>query len=751
MKTKTKSNWFPASKYLSYIIILKKFSHFRQSEQKDCGPACLKMIANFYGQNIPIEEIRELAETNRQGTSLLNLAQAAEKIGFRTLGVKIDYSKLASEVPLPCILFWEQRHFVVLVEVNKKNAVIADPAFKTIKLKPEELLSKWIGKNADMDSDEGIALLLETTPDFGRYKASSKNKAHGFKFLLGYVYNYKKFFLQLGIGLLAGSILQLFVPFLTQNIVDIGIRNRDINFIYLILLAQLFLYLGRSSIDLIRGWILLHLSTRINVSLVSDFFIKLMKLPMSYFDVKMTGDIMQRIGDHQRIERLLTGNTFTILFSLFNLVTFSAVLIWYSLSLFTIFLIGSALYIIWILLFLKKRKEIDYKMFDESSSLKSKVIELINGMQEIKLHNAERQKRWEWEYLQARLFKVAIKRLMLNQTQSVGSGLINELKNMLITIYSAMLVIDGELTLGMMLSVSYIIGQLNSPIYQVISFVHSIQDAKISLDRLAEVHKIEDEELDIGSTKIIEDSIPLGIDLEHISFKYPGSKEDVLKDISIKIPGGKVTAIVGKSGSGKTTLLKLLLRFYTPQKGHIQVNSQDLNLISFKKWREYCGAVMQDSYVFNDTISNNIAVGEDEIDQEKLIKACEVANLIEFIDDLPLGFSTNIGQEGQGISSGQKQRLFISRAVFKDPKILLFDEATSFLDAENERIVMSNLSEFYGNRTVLVIAHRLSTVKNADQILVMEKGRIVEVGNHQELISQKGNYYSLIKNQLELN
>lgn len=548
---------------------------------------------------------------------------------------------------------------------------------------------------------------------------------------------------------MAGSLLQLILPFLTQSIVDVGIKNQDINFIYLILFAQLFLFIGKAALEIIRSWILLHLSARINISLISDFFIKLMKLPISYFDVRMTGDLLQRINDHKRIERILTTSSLTVLFSFFNLIIFSLVLGYYSMQIFAVFAIGSLLYFTWVLFFFKKRKELDYKRFSEVSTEQSKVIELINGMQEIKLHNAEKRMRWNWEYVQARLFKVATKSLALEQTQSVGSNFINEIKNMLITILSAKLVIDGEITLGMMMAISYIVGQLNGPIVQLIGFMRDVQDAQISLDRLGEIHNMEDEEKP-GENKISDVPEDAVIRLKNISFRYTGGLEPVIKDLSLEIPPNKTTAIVGVSGSGKTTLMKLLLGFYNIDKGGIYVNQFNLKDISVKAWRKNCGVVMQEGYIFNDTIAKNIAVGEDYVDKDKLNYAIKVANINDYIDNLPLGFNTKIGAEGSGLSTGQKQRLLIARSVYKDPKILFFDEATSALDANNEKVIMENLDNFFKNKTAVVIAHRLSTVKNAHQIVVLDKGKIIEKGNHNDLINLKGSYYHLVKNQLNL-
>ena len=714
----------------------------------DCGPTCLRMVAKHHGKIIQPQKIRRLCENTKTGSSLQGLSDAADKLGLRSIGVKINYEKLKNEVPLPCIAFFRNNHFVVVYEIKGDTIYVADPAFGLLKYSEEEFLQNWIVSEVDKNNNEGVVLILDPTPEFYSNDDEVEEKL-GFSFLLKYVYKYKKLLIQLSIGLLCGSILQLIFPFLTQSVVDVGIQNQNIDFIYLILIAQLFLFFGKVGVEIIRGWILLHLSTRINISLISDFFVKLMKLPISFFDSKMTGDIMQRINDHQKIESLLTSTSLSVLFSTLNLFVFGAVLAFYDLSIFTIFVVGSTLYFLWAFLFLKKRKTLDYKRFSESSTEQSKVFELITGMQEIKLNNAEKQKRWSWEYVQAALFKIEVQTLKMEQIQSIGSNFLEEVKNILITIMSAKLVIEGDLTLGMMLSISYIMGQLTGPVQQLIGFVYAVQDAKIALERLSEIHDKEDEENGINN-EYVEFNPKQDIVISDLNYKYPGADEDVLKDVNLHIPKNKVTAIVGASGSGKTTLMKILLKFYSPKNGHINVGALDLENLSHKLWREECGTVMQEGYIFNDSIAKNITLGYDDVDIPRLREAARVANIHDFIEELPLSYNTKIGMEGVGLSTGQKQRILIARAVYKDPNVIFFDEATSALDANNERVIMRNLDEFFKERTAVVIAHRLSTIKNADQIVVLEKGEIIEKGNHKDLLEKRGRYFHLVKNQLEL-
>jgi len=716
----------------------------------DCGPTCLRIVSKFHGKNLRADALRKLSDTSRLGSSLHGISEAAESIGFRTISVKCNFDMLENEVSFPCIVHWRNNHFLVVYAIKKGKVYVSDPASTKLVFTTEEFIEGWIGTNATRTTREGVVLVLDPTPQFFTLNEDKEDTlVSGFSFIGKYLFRHKKFLLQLILALAAGSLLNLIFPFLTQSIVDVGIENKDLGFIYLVLISQLFLTIGQTTIELIRSWVLLHLSTRINVSLVSDFFVKLMKLPISFFDVKMTGDIMQRINDHARIESFLTGTTLQTLFSLINAVVFSILLLFFSSKIFFVFFIFSVAYLSWVFLFMKRRAKLDHANFSLASREQSKVMELITGMQDIKLHNAERQKRWGWEYLQASLFKLKIKSLSLEQTQSVGSNMIHHIKDILIAILSAKAVIDGELTLGMMMAVSYIVGQINSPVNQFVSFIHQAQNARISLDRLTEIHTKPNEE-EPEDERITDFSLNQDITISRMSFKYPGTDEFVLNDINLTIPASKVTAIVGASGGGKTTLMKLLIKFYEPASGEIKIGSHDFKNISQHAWRSHIGVVMQEGFIFSDTIANNIVVHDGAIDRVKLHRASEIANINKFIQETPKGYNTRIGAEGIGLSTGQKQRIFIARAVYKNPEIILFDEPTSSLDANNESTIMHNLGKFLAGRTAIIIAHRLSTIKNADQIVVLERGRVSETGTHQSLIEKRGAYFNLIKNQLEL-
>lgn len=711
----------------------------------DCGPTCIRMIAKHYGKRFSLQKLRERSSIGRDGVSLLGISDAAESIGFRTLSAKIPFEKMVEEAPLPLIAHWHQNHFIVVYDYRKGKVHVADPDKGIIKFTKEEFLRGW---NAN-ENEEGIVLLMEPSPAFFKNEEDEVSYK-GFGFLMNYLWQYKKFIVQVFLGLLVGSLLQLIFPFLTQALVDQGIANQNIGFIYTILAAQMMLFLSRTSVEVIRSWILLHLGTRININILSDFLIKLMKLPISFFNQKVIGDIMQRIGDHQRISAFLTGNSLSILFSFLNFIVFGVVLLIYSSTIFGLFLAGTTLYMLWVILFMKKRRELDNKRFAELSNNQNSLYQLIVGMPEIKLNNCEKQKRWEWEHIQAVLFKLSMKSLSLNQYQTAGASFINELKNILITFVAAKLVLEGSITLGMMLAITYILGQLDGPINAFIGFIQSAQDAKISLERMGEIHDME-EEIRPEEDQIKEIDKSGDIKLENVWFRYGGRNSPwVLEDVSLTIPAGKTTAIVGMSGSGKTTLLKLLLKFYAVEKGDIKIGDSRLENIDNGEWRRNCGVVMQDGFIFSDSIAKNIAISDEIMKFSKVKEASEIANIRDLIETLPLGYNTKVGQEGVGLSQGQKQRILIARAAYKNPQFIYFDEATNALDAKNERVIMEKLDEFFTGKTAIVVAHRLSTVKNADQIVVMEKGRIVEVGTHKSLIASQGTYFNLIKNQLEL-
>jgi len=733
---------------------MSKFPFYHQHDAMDCGPTCLRMIAAHYGRQYSLEGLREKSHFSREGVSLLGISEAAEKLGFRTVGVYVNFEELKKEAPLPCIVHWNQQHFVVVYDIREKNGkdiiYVADPGAGKLKYTKEEFCRCWLSTRSDGE-DVGIALLLETTPEFFK-KESDKTKTNkGFSFLFSYLKPYKKLIFQLFLGLFFGSLLQLLLPFLTQSIVDFGISAQNIGYVYLVLIAQLVLVFSASTVEFIRGWILLHIGTRVNISVISDFLAKLMRLPMGYFDTKMTGDLLQRMGDHTRIQNYLTNSTLNILFGLLNILIFTLILLFYNVTIFLIFLVGSLLYFFWVSLFMKKREALDHKNFAQQAANQSNVIQLITGMQEIKLNACEQQKRWEWERIQAKLFKLRIKGLALSQYQDSGAIFINQTKNIIITALVAKFVIDGNMSLGMMLSVQYILGQLNSPIDQLIHFYRESQDARLSIERLSEVYTKDNEDDDKpDQIHIIPEKQDIIIHDLTFAYDTTSAGKPVLKNINLHIPSGKQTAIVGMSGSGKTTLMKLLLGFYKPQQGHIFLGSNSLSHYNMHEWRKNCGVVMQEGYIFTDSIARNIAPGDEEIDKDRLLNAVNTANIRPFIETLSSKYDTKIGSEGHALSQGQKQRILIARAIYKNPEFVFLDEATNALDTNNEKIIMDNLGRFFEGRTSVVIAHRLSTVKNADQIVVLDNGEIVETGTHESLTKKKGAYYHLVKNQLEL-
>jgi ATP-binding cassette subfamily B protein len=752
------------------------------------------MIAKYYGKNYTLQALRSKAFITKSGVSMLGISDAAESVGFRTRGYRLNWEQLRDEVPLPCIVHWNQRHFVVVYEIKKhkkvfawgrgqaaggrklgakgivKNKIqrhsvndlqdlhdldnskysvlVADPATGLLKYTESEFLKCWYSTKSE-GVPEGTALLLEPTPEFYKLEDEEKSKLN-FLYLLNYIRPYQKFILQLMMSMLTASVISLIFPFLTQSLVDTGIGNSNMAFIAMVLVAQLILSLSQTANGLLRNWISLHVTSRVSISLISDFLIKLMKLPISFFDVKLIGDIMQRIGDHNRIKSFLTDSLISIIFATITLIMYTIIMATYNLSILGVFLLGSTFYIGWVVLFLKRRRELDYKRFQQSSANQSNIVQLVTGMQEIKLNGCEKQKRWEWERIQIKLFKVSLKSMMLNQNQQLGAALINQSKDIFISFLSAKAVINGDMTLGMMMAVQYIIGQLNAPIQQFIGFTQAAQDAHISLERLSEIHDREDEEKP-EDDKINEITSDKDIEIRNLLFQYEGpNSEKVLNNISLTIPAKKITAIVGISGSGKTTLIKLLLGFYPPAKGEILLGGTQFSRFSQSEWRKRCGVVMQEGYIFSDSIAGNIGLIDEVPDKIKIDRATETANIKEFVEGLPLGYNTKIGNDGHGLSTGQKQRILIARAVYKEPDYIFFDEATNALDSSNEKKIMENLASFFKGKTVVVVAHRLSTVKNADQIVVLEKGEIVEIGTHKELVKKKNAYYNLVKDQLEL-
>ena len=729
-------------------MLADSFPFYKQLDASDCGATCLRMVARYHGRHYSLDYLRDLSYLDREGASLMGMADAAEKIGFRTLGVKTGFGRLQSELPLPCIAHWKQNHFIVVYKIANGKVYIANPAVGKEQISEQEFLDNWISDVYNTEP-QGILLLLETSPGFFQQEGETTNRA-GLGILGRYLVPHKRLIWQLMLGLIIGSAVQLVFPFLMQALVDKGVQLNDLNFVYLILAAQGMLFLSQVAVEFIRGWILLHIGTRVNINLVSDFLIKLMRLPMAFFDSKMTGDLLQRIYDNERVERFLTSSSLVTLFSVVSLGVFGLVLLFYHVWIFAIFFIAALFYFGWVAIFMHRRRALDYRRFEQMADNQNALIQLVNGMQEIKLHNAERQKRWAWERIQAKLFRVNVDYLATDQMQRAGAAFINEGKNILISVTAAHAVIQGDMTLGMMLAVQYIIGHMNGPLESLVQFMLAAQEAKISLERMNEIHLKPDEE-PVDSAKVT--VLPANGDLvvEDVSFRYGGPHDPwVLRNIRLNFPESKVTAIVGSSGSGKTTLVKLLLNFYPPTEGNVRLGDINLLNIDHKLWRSYCGVVMQDGFIFSDTIARNIALGEEHIDRRKLLYAAKVANIQTFIEALPLGYNTKIGQDGVGISQGQKQRMLIARAVYKNPDYIFFDEATNALDAYNERVIMHNLEHVFRNKTVIIVAHRLSTVRSADNIVVLEKGEVVEQGTHDELTVNRGAYYHLVKNQLEL-
>ncbi|MGM9674180.1 MAG: peptidase domain-containing ABC transporter [Bacteroidaceae bacterium] len=729
-----------------------RFPHYKQNNTVDCGPTCLRMVAKYYHADYSTEMLRRHCHASRTGVNMLHIAEAAAYIGFETVGVKMTLKELAEEGVFPCIIHWNQKHFVVCYGIDKRKdgdyrIYISDPASKRLVYSRDEFEHCWTGSHKGKERC-GVALMLEPGDRFGTVRDEYRQNKRSLLSFASYLLPYRRMIVQMLLAMLVGSLIQLVLPFLSQAMVDQGINGRDMDIITMILMAQLFFFMATLSIDYIRSWITLHMNTRIDISLIADFLIKLTAMPLQFFDSRMTGDILQRIGDHRRIKNFLLGNSIRIVFSMINFLVYLCILAYYNMTVLGIFVAGNALYVAWVSFFMRYRRELDIKRFSQSAIEQSKMIQLVQGMQDIKLNNCERQKRWEWERIQVRLFKIGLDGLRIEQVQQSGSVFFTQTTHILIYYIAARTVVEGGMTLGMMMSLSYIIGQVSAPIGEFIGFARGFQDAKISLERLNEVHSQDDEETGIESkrTELPHDR---DIEIEHLSFSYNGSEQELaLKDISLHIPAHKVTAIVGESGCGKTTLVKLLQGFYDPTRGSIRVGGTALSDINPHVWRASTGSVMQDSFIFSDSIADNIAVNAEESDRERIRYAGRIARIDDFVASLPLGYDTVIGMEGKGISQGQRQRILIARAVYKNPEYIFLDEATNSLDAINEAAIMENLQKFYEGRTVVISAHRLSTIREADQIVVMEKGEIVERGKHQELLERKGKYYELVRNQI---
>ena len=730
--------------------MLNRFPSYIQSEAKDCGASCLKIVAKYYGKNIGIEQLRILSETTRGGTSLTGLINAANKIGLKAIGVKEPFDVLKEDVPLPAIAHWNQEHFVVVYKITTHYVYISDPELGKIKYKQKVFLDGWLEdeENIEKKNKEGILLLLEPTDKLHKLEDTNISKKKATGFLSSLLKKHKSSFAKVSILVLLASLLELAFPYITQQIIDTGIKTKDVHFIYLAAIAYITIFIGYKVANIIRNWVVIKLSMKFNIELISDFIKKLTLLPISYYDSKITGDIFQRIGDHDNLEKFFTSNSVSALFSILNILIFGGLFLWYDESIFLIFFIGTIIHVLWVLLFFNKRKVLDFKHFSIKSKESNKIIELINGMQDIKLNGFEDIKKGEWENIRTQLYKRDKESMKVEQFQLDGASFINEIKNISIIMLSAILVVNQDMTFGTLLAISYVIGHLNSPIEKLVSFLNDIQDVRLGFRRIMEIHNKKNE----GDDKELINEFSMGdIVFENVNFRYFGTSKNVLNNLSFKIPYNKTTAIVGASGCGKTTLLKLLLKFYETNSGKITINNLNIEEIDFNTWRNKCGVIMQESYIFNDSIENNITISQKK-DYNKIEEACKISNINEFIEDLPLGYRTKIGSEGLEISSGQKQRILMARAIYKNPEFLLFDEATSALDAKNEKEISKNLEAVFRNRTVLLIAHRLSTVKNADNILVLSKdGRITEMGTHNKLLENGGYYHSLVKDQLEFN
>jgi len=721
---------------------LKSFPFFKQLDAMDCGPASLKIICKYYGKNFSMKYLRDKCSITKEGVSLKDLSRVSDEIGLRTLPLKTSYSDLVNKIPLPCIIHWNYSHFVVLYKIKEDRAYVSDPQSGLITYSREDFEYGW-----KKNEERGIILVIEPSAKF--YDIEDVKTDNILSNYFKYLKPHYNFLTQVFVGMLLGVFISLLFPFITQAIVDIGIETQDFNFINILLVATVVLTLSSVFSGYVQSRMMLYVSDRVNINMVSDFIHKLVHLPTTFFERKMTSDILNRINDHNRIQQFILNSFLGIIIATLSLIIYSAILAYYSTTLFLFFIIGTILYVLWVSLFLKKRRVLDYKYFDSNSFNQNEIIQIAENSTEIKINNLQQRKRWDWEKSRFEIYGLNIKLLNLTQIQSIGTNLINRLKNVFITFFAAKAVINGDMTLGMMLSAQYIIGQMNGPVGQFIQFIQSYQDAKISLERVSEVVNDEEEEAVFEKLEL---ELPTSktISIKNMSFKYHSTNNYVLKNINLEIPEGKMTAIVGQSGSGKTTLMKILLRLYQNYEGSITIENTNFTSINIHNWRSNCGAVLQEGKIFSDTIFQNIVLEEDNVDMEKLNTSLQLANLNDFINQLPQKIYTAIGDVGIGISGGQKQRILIARALYKDPDFLFFDEATNSLDTKNENEISTNLSKTIKGKTTIVIAHRLSTVKNADQIVVLEQGEIAEIGSHTELLKNKGAYYNLISNQLEL-
>lgn len=725
----------------------KRFPVEYQMDSQDCGPASLKIIAKYFGRYYSLQYLRDRCGITKEGVSLLDISTGAESIGLRTLAIKCTLNDVVSKVPLPAIVFWNENHFVVVYNADKKYIWISDPAKGRVKYTHEEFRKGWYPKG----EENGVLLAVEPTVDFQKSEAEKTQRKSTFSGILRYFFPYKKQFgLVLGIMLVV-TLLQAVLPFISKAVIDVGIKTSDVNFIHMVLFGNICILASVMAFNVLRDWVLLHITSRVNIALISDYLIKLMKLPVTFFENKLLGDILQRAQDHERIRSFIMNNSLALIFSSLTFVIFAIILLVYNTNIFYIFLAGSVCYIVWVLLFLSIRKKLDWEYFELLSKNQSYWVETVSAIQDIKIFNYEKYRRWKWEEIQARLYHVNKKVLTVTNAQNLGAQFIEGMKNMAIVFYCAVAVINGEITFGVMISTQFILGMLNGPLIQFINFVVSAQYAKISFLRINEIRELEDEEdlLSIGSTTVMPEK--KDITLENVFFQYTPNGSMVLRNVFLRIPEKKVTAIVGGSGSGKSTLLKLLVRLYKPTHGEIKMGGMNVTAINLRQWRDLCGVVMQDGNIFSDTILNNIVLDDDHIDYDRLREVCRTAQLEEEINSMPKGFETMIGETGRGLSGGQKQRLLIARALYQDPEFLFLDEATNSLDVMNERKIVEALSNAFKQRTVVVIAHRLSTIKHADQIVVLNQGYIAEIGNHQTLMEKKGLYYQLVATQAAVN